>query len=247
VSPPDVSPPDVPRPEPPRLSALLAARAAAAPEEPWLIFRAALDWGWRSWSQVADQVARIAASLTPEVGAEVRIARHLDADTIAYLLAVEACGACAVPAAGVAVRAQPVRSRLKRWQPVRIAVRDASAAGAPGGTEVPAERVNALDRALAAVRQRPIALACGSLADPGIRALLAWTLRAGAVLALEPDAGLAAQATVWIRPHLAVVPRACLDSVGTRVMAQKPRWRRLLMLASAEDLLPAALDRSFDR
>ncbi|MCP4662775.1 MAG: hypothetical protein GY856_45865, partial [bacterium] len=47
----------------PTLPAGLAAHAAASPEEPWLFYRDRWDWQWRSWSQVADQVARAAQAL----------------------------------------------------------------------------------------------------------------------------------------------------------------------------------------
>ncbi len=47
-------PADLPNP----LTAILAALAEQIPEEPWLFHRGWISWEWRSFAQVADQVAR---------------------------------------------------------------------------------------------------------------------------------------------------------------------------------------------
>ncbi len=93
--------------------AALAARAAAQSEEPWLFYRRGWDWRWRSWGQVADQVARSAATLRrspalagrsgpgrpgpsrPAVRGAFDGRQHPDA--VAAGLAIQAVGATAVP------------------------------------------------------------------------------------------------------------------------------------------------------
>ncbi len=125
--------------------AALAERAAADGDEPWLFYRRGWDWRWRSWGQVADQVARGAATLrrSPALAArpgpgrpDPRVAfdgrQHPDA--LAAGLAIQAAGATAVPrSAGplrplevaaleggnpaVRLRLPICRSRLERWRP----------------------------------------------------------------------------------------------------------------------------------
>ncbi len=88
---------------------LLAERAATVPEEPWLFFRQGWDWRWRSYLQVADQVARGAERLGTEgprrhAERETRIACDggQDPDAVAAGLAIEAAGYLALPIVGEA-------------------------------------------------------------------------------------------------------------------------------------------------
>ena len=80
----------------------LAERARAAGEEPWLFYRDRLDWEWRSWARVADQVARGAEALRAVSAEPCRIGfdarQHPDA--VAASLAIQAAGHLAVPVRG---------------------------------------------------------------------------------------------------------------------------------------------------
>ncbi len=82
--------------------AVLAERARATGYEPWLFHRDGWDWCWRSWSRVADHVARSVAVLQT-CTAEPRRAgyaasQHPDAVTVG--LALQASGWVAVPVRG---------------------------------------------------------------------------------------------------------------------------------------------------
>ncbi len=238
------------------LPALLAARAESAPAAPWLIYRDDLDWAWYSSSQVADYVARLAAELNVEPGCPFSVGARLDPSTLALDLAVQARGGVVVSRTVGAPTSmgdrdpiqecEPVRSRLRRWHPATIeqqhAARSAVTIGDGDqavvlGPQALATRWTSIDtqwRGLSTV-EKPVALVCGTLRDLGVRALVGWSLRRGAALALEPDASLAAQAISWVRPHLAVVPRASRDEVVAALAEQKKRWRRLVLLGLAEE------------
>jgi len=232
------------------LPALLAARAESAPAAPWLIYRHRLDWSWRSCEQVADQVARIASDLDVEAGTRFAVPQQLDPDGIALDVSVQSRGGTAVAVAEVESTARldlpAVRSRLHRWQPIAIDLRYAGrsavevtlgAAPAVLAPEAMAARIASVDsqwRPFADLR-KPVALACGTLRDPGVWTLVAWTLTRGAVLALEPDPALAAQAVGWIRPHIAIVPQATIVAVHEAVAKQKKRWRRLVLIGVGEE------------
>lgn len=80
----------------------LAARALEGPEEPWLFHRPEWTWRWRSYQQVADQVARGAAGLRTDRAAPtnlaVKVRQHPDA--VANLLAIQAAGRIPLAGAG---------------------------------------------------------------------------------------------------------------------------------------------------
>lgn len=230
------------------LPALLAARAESAPAAPWLIYRDRLDWAWHSCAQVADRVARLAAGLKVAPGRPVPVDGRLDPTAIAVDIGVQACGGVATASAAVTETGDPVavRSRLDRWQPTAIDLRLAARSAAEvvvGGQPVALDpaalwaRCACIDEQWQAGRtvEKPVALICGTLRDPGVRSLVAWTLVRGAALALEPDAALAAQAVSWVRPHVAVVPRGAIDAVCDAVVGQKKRWRRLVLLGISEE------------
>ncbi len=79
--------------------AALAERGRATPHEPWLFHRDGWDWRWRSWSRVADQVARGAAVLRDAVagGTRVGFRARQHPDAVAAGLAIQAAGRVAVP------------------------------------------------------------------------------------------------------------------------------------------------------
>lgn len=158
----------MPLPDAVALPAALAGRAVATPEEPWLFDRGAHDWGWRSWAQVADQVARGAAILrrARELAGErlgdaarVAFADRLHPDAVAVALAVQAAGGVAVPVAereearvdawaqvGEVASAVPavalpaVRSRLARWTPELDALRPGDPDAGAFGRRLPGGR-----------------------------------------------------------------------------------------------------------
>ncbi len=82
--------------------AILAERARATPHEPWLFHREGWDWRWRSWSRVADQVARSVAVLRDAVagGSSVGYEARQHPDAIACGLAIRAAGLIAMPLRG---------------------------------------------------------------------------------------------------------------------------------------------------
>lgn len=77
----------------------LAERCRRAPHQPWLFYRDGLDWVWRSWRRVADQVMRGATALREEgfdAGDRLAFLERQDPDSIAACLAIESIGAVAV-------------------------------------------------------------------------------------------------------------------------------------------------------
>ncbi len=143
------------------LPGLLARHAAATPQASWLFARATAGdhgWRWQSWSQVADRVARAAATLEDELGersgARVGFQDRLDPDAVAARLAILAAGALPVgdeestenldawlgpaPAAGISTDAETpvielpaVLSRLSRSRPVELPLPSAAGQVAP--------------------------------------------------------------------------------------------------------------------
>ncbi len=83
--------------------AALGARARISPHDPWLFYRDGWDWRWRSWSRVADQVARGAEVLRREIptpGARIAFVAAQDPDAVSAGLAIRAAGAVAIPVGG---------------------------------------------------------------------------------------------------------------------------------------------------
>ncbi len=81
---------------------LLAERARATGYEPWLFHRDGWDWCWRSWSRVADHVAR-GVEVLQGLGMEPRLAGYGDQphpDAVTAGLTVQAAGWTAVPVRG---------------------------------------------------------------------------------------------------------------------------------------------------
>lgn len=72
----------------------LAGRAREMPEEPWLFHRPGWTWRWRSYGQVADQVARGAEVLDrePEVAPSLAFHARQHPDALAIALAILASG-----------------------------------------------------------------------------------------------------------------------------------------------------------
>ncbi len=80
----------------------LAERALSGGYEPWLFYRDGWDWRWRSWSRVADHVARSVAVLRGAAAGTLRAGydAHQHPDAIVAGLAIQAAGWVAVPVAG---------------------------------------------------------------------------------------------------------------------------------------------------
>lgn len=85
------------------LPAMLACRASTAAEEPWLFCRGRISWIWRSFRQVADQVARGSEALdclpsSPD-GLAAFDGQGLP-DQVAIDLALQSCGCSALAVSG---------------------------------------------------------------------------------------------------------------------------------------------------
>ena len=77
----------------------MAKAAGRSPEEPWLFFREGLDWRWRSYARVADQVARALGALREALLARSTEPQAIDIasdippeDRIAAILAAQCSG-----------------------------------------------------------------------------------------------------------------------------------------------------------
>lgn len=88
------------------LPALLAARAASEPSDPWLFQRELLDWRWRPWGRVAEHAAATAGLLRdlPQ-GCRIAFDARPSADAVTLDLAIQAAGRVAVPVRGESVEA----------------------------------------------------------------------------------------------------------------------------------------------
>ncbi len=223
---------------PASLAAALAARAAAFPEDPWLFHRRgdlplAGGWHWRSWAQVADQVARGMAALGDvRPGQKVAFADRLEPDSVAAALAIEAAGGRAVPSAEEddPFDSPPVRSRLDRWT--------ADLESLAGRREDHQELWQAARRWHSALPQdgsRPIVLASARV-EPACRRVLAWALATGAAWVLEDDPEAFVPAALWTRPTHVIAPG---DEAGllALALAQKRhrRWHRLRAVGLTDD------------
>ncbi|MCB1057673.1 MAG: hypothetical protein KDD11_19400, partial [Acidobacteria bacterium] len=83
--------------------AAIVGHARRSPEQPWLFYRPELDWRWRSWRQVAAQLAagpRPAGNTArPPAAGAVLYPSFAHPDVLAFDLAVSAAGLSAVPLA----------------------------------------------------------------------------------------------------------------------------------------------------
>lgn len=82
----------------------LFQHAVQTPEEPWLFFRPALDWRWRSWRHLAVQAATAVERLTAldgplKVAFPVATTAEAAPDAVVMDLAVQCVGGTAVPVA----------------------------------------------------------------------------------------------------------------------------------------------------
>lgn len=219
------------------LPAALAARAAATPEDPWLFYPVDLDWHWRSYAQVADQVARGASALaerTPE--RRIDFPDHLEPDTVATALAIQAAGHTAVPRspgneAGNVV--PKVRSRLERFTPHRLDSRATAGmiAFEHGSDSLRHDHLltwaRELDALLPAPRARRIVLLDARLRATSRWAFLAWTLASGAAFILEDDPDLFVATALSLRPTVAIAPGASLDRLADALAPRRyRRWHR---------------------
>lgn len=224
------------------LPSALADHAAATPEEPWLFARADDDWRWRSWNQVADQVARGAAELCRlEPAVRVAGADLLHPEAVALALAVQAAGGVAVPAGAgdPAIVLPPVRSRLSRWTPELDALRHTNpdALAFPGRTHRDLwEAASAWSARFPPPRGRPIVLASPEIGRVHRQVLLAWTLATGAAWVLEDDPIAFLPAVLRNRPTRVVAPGADLALLATALRERRHRrWHRLEAVGVTDD------------
>lgn len=234
---------------PTTLPAMLAARAASAPEEPWLFYHLGWDWHWLSWSQSAHQVAAGARELrrSGTAGRDlVAFAARFEPDAIASALAILAAGAVAVhdDSETGAVDVPPAPSRLDRWTPDLEALGgdrrpDDLVFGARTGTDLRAA-VDRWRRTLPPLSPkpggRPVVLASASVGRATWEVLVAWTLRTGAAWVLEDDPDAFVSALLRNRPTLIVAPGS---DAGLAALALEDkshrRWHRLLAVGLTDD------------
>ncbi|MEM8994128.1 MAG: hypothetical protein AAGF23_04970 [Acidobacteriota bacterium] len=227
------------------LPGLLEGRAAGDPEAPWLFFRRGLDWRWRSYRHVADQVRRSASALgaLDDAGA-VPCGLAQDPDALAALVAILGAGrspavdAGSVPAVGAEGATpwlEPCRGHLERV--------DLAAVPAPRSPWVPADAVGArFGLRLARDAEHFAALVRPALKGLGPRAILyagvagsadrlgalaAWSLGHDAPWALEPQADAFAATALWTRPHVLVAAAGELASLVPHFGKAERRHSRL--------------------
>jgi len=255
----------------PNLPAALAAHAAAFPEDPWLFYRDRWDWQWRSWSQVADQVARAAAALRRATGPRIGFDARPGPDAVAVELAVRAVGLIAVPVAGAdcapddSAQAPP---RWDGWAEVGEAVASTEGDTAPARIRLPAVRSRlarwtpeaiasagpaeeALWRSAArfaeslpALTGRPIVLASSRVDRAVVSTLLAWILKSGAAWVLEPEPEGFVPAVLRTRPTLVLAPSQDLDLLALAMdSGTRRRWSRLQAAVVTDEAAMGAEDR----
>ena len=213
-----------PESPPPTLLSTLAARAASDPEDPWLFYRRGWDWRWRSWGQVADQVARGAEALAATEDA-VAWSPKQDPDAVALSLVAQAAGSH--PQTLSPSGLPECRSRLESWQPRAL---DLEAATETLDFQqqifADAERFNAL---LEPATERPILCATPALEEPDFQVLLAWTVLAGAAWVLEPDSEAFHETVLWARPTIVAATgeelRRLTAAMQDRRRRRHSRWK----------------------
>lgn len=235
----------------PSLPSLLLAPVRRHGEEPALFHHGASGWRWRSWLQLADQVARGALALE-ECGAAplLTFTPCFSADDLAVDLAVQAAGRTSAPRApeapergaarvavagsataeGVAVLLPAVRSRLERWRPAALDPL-AGEVAARGAVEVVTA---AGPRALGGAALRRAAEAVGSLVGP-----LAGRPIVALGVGLEAPAGRLAAAWGLAAGAALVLPPGPAELVPTVLWA-----RPTVVVAAAQEveLLAAACE-----
>jgi hypothetical protein len=233
--------------------AALGARAAETPEEPWLFHPDGWDWRWRSWGQVADQVARGAAAVrrSPPELRRVGCPERLDPDAVAAVLAVVAAGRTAVPGGAGEVAFPACRSRLDRWRPEVL--EPASPAGAVEVED--GETLTEVDLAagagsLAALLPEPLGPRSGArpilCAAPDLPlrvrwTLLAWSVQHAAAWALEPDPDAFLGAVLWVRPTVVVAGPGDLERLAAALGERRHRrHHRLRAVVVAQEGAPGA-------
>ena len=175
--------------------ALLAERAGEDPETPWLFEVVNGEWEWRSWGQVADQVARGAQAVveSPTLAGASRLActGRPTADALAVVLAIQAAGRVAVLGRGRGGASALPRVRVAAGDPVASSGVDAASAESGSEVLLPAVR-SRLDR----WQPRPLDLARadggGVAADAAAAVIRPPQLAAGAAelaASLPPIAG----------------------------------------------------------
>lgn len=187
-------------------------------DEPWVFYPHGPDWRWRSWKQVADQVARGAAQLGDlPPGSRVGFHARPTPDALAADLAIQTAGLVAVPIAApqaAAARQAAIHHHCTRWLTT-------PEAPLPASLPVAWEDVALEDGALPAVR------------PPWAR---------GAWQEVAPPAAPAALVAAW-QDQPCLLPAAALAAAVEALASQVPSApiRHVLLTASGLDTLSGRL------
>lgn len=232
------------------LPSALREQARARPEEPWLFHRPSWVWQWRSYVQVADQVARAAEALR-EAGVAERVACPplVEPDAVAEALAVQAAGSVAAAGPGAAFAVlPPAHRRIDAWTPRTIDDRSNPAGPAFAGDDGRLVSHEDLLRSAESWRlrlpsdERRHIVATSPRLGPALRhELMAFTLASNAAWALEHDPDAFVAAVEWCRPTVAAVTPAEAEELATALGERRHRrWSRLRLLVveggAAEDV-----------
>lgn len=220
------------------LPSVLREQARSRPEEPWLFHRPAWVWQWRSYGQVADQVARAAAALCEDgAGGRVPCPPLVEPEAVAAALAVQAAGAVAVPSAGRRVDVPPVHRRIETWTPRTIDDRSEPAGPAFAGDDGRVVTHEELLRAAGGWRlrvpsgERQIVATSPRLGPELRHELMAFTLVSNAAWALEHDPDAFLEAVLWCRPTVAAVVSGEAEELAAALAERRHRrWSRLRLL-----------------
>lgn len=216
--------------------AALAARAASEPEEPWLFYRRGWDWHWRSWGQVADQVARGAEALA-DVEPAVGFRAVQDPHAVALALAIQAAGR--VLTLTLSPPSIPeCRSRLERWQPRTLNLD----AVTPVSNQDLFQEAERFDGKIPPYLDRLILCATPALAAHDLQVVLAWTLRSGAAWVLEPESEAFLETVLWARPSVVMATGAELERLASAMTDRKHRRHSRLKVTVDVDEQPLTPD-----
>lgn len=239
----------------------LKRRATGDPEAPWLFFRRDLDWHWRSYRRVADQVGRtiqtspdgaVVLNGAVQDDAAVPCPAWQDPDTPAALIAVLAAGRS--PGFSLSLETPPwlavCRGALESFDAVSFEVPAGPPVDAAGmrfslGLSRDTEHLaSSLRPALRDLPERPILYAGAAVTPSQLAALTAWSLEHHAPWALEAQADAFAATALWTRPHVLLGTRGELgELIGHFAKSERRRSRlRAVLVTGPEPATDDAAD-----
>ncbi len=207
---------------------VLVRRATATPHEPWLFGRHGVDWGWLSWAQTLDQVARTSGQFL--AGERVPFDARRLPGALALELAIVAAGGVPEPCCeedAPELKPASVRSRLGRWTPEPLPKIEAA-------PDILLEHSQLLQQAerlaidlppLRHVGGRPLLLVDPSLDPIWRRRGLALSLATEAAWAVESESFYGA--ALWARPTVVMTTPEELSLLREASNRKKKRWDRL--------------------